>query len=166
VLLIPFLLSLFQWVGDRCVGEYLIRRFDMELKADIQEGERWQKKLDEKDGIDRKKNIQQVRHSWQWNEELKGWRERKAKAKQRFSVVVVSNIASIVHVSSVCAMYVQIQSQCQHSRVPVLRAVRGHHVLDGVHDCGCHLAQASSSNAVPRVDTRLRVVAVRIHWKL
>jgi hypothetical protein len=80
----------------------------MELKADIQEGEKWQKKLDEKDGIDRKKNIQQVRHSWQWNEELKGWRERKAKAKERFGAGVWLLQRGVVGLTHLARMLLQL----------------------------------------------------------
>lgn len=114
----------------RIVGEYLIRKFDAELKADIEGGVEWQarmrslvavllvsfavllvsfargfmlytsslvlcpytvcppqKKLNIRDGIDHAKNRALVRHSWQWNEELNGWRERRLKQKSRFEPV-------------------------------------------------------------------------------
>ena len=62
------------------VGEILIKMFDLELKDEIDGGKAYQKKLDAAERAqhltlpeDRRKN---VRHSPEWNEQIKGWKER------------------------------------------------------------------------------------------
>ena len=63
------------------VGEMLIKRFDLSLAEEIAGGKAYQRRLDVAERAnhivlaeDRRQN---VRHSPEWNEQIKGWRERK-----------------------------------------------------------------------------------------
>jgi hypothetical protein len=69
--------------GCRVGGEYVVKAFDDDLKADLAAGRERQAKMNKRDGIDLKKITSDVRHSWQWNDELSGWKERKELQKKR-----------------------------------------------------------------------------------
>ncbi len=69
------------------IGEWLIKSFDLEIGAELKEGDRQQKVMDRKErakgieiGEDRRKNIH---HSPEWNQALKGWQERKKLQSKR-----------------------------------------------------------------------------------
>ena len=68
------------------VGELLIKSFDLELKDEIDGGKAFQKRMDAAEKAqhmvlpeDRRKN---VRHSPEWNEQIKGWKERQKLQKK------------------------------------------------------------------------------------
>ena len=70
----------FLWLYWSC-GEYLIKRFDLEIQAELAEGKRQQEVMDR---IERAKGIdigadrrRQIHNSPEWNQALVGWRERK-----------------------------------------------------------------------------------------
>ena len=72
--------------GFWVVGELLIKMFDLELKDEIDGGKAYQKKLDAAErqqhivlAEDRRKN---VRHAPEWNEQIKGWKERQKLQKK------------------------------------------------------------------------------------
>lgn len=69
------------WVG----GEFVIRSFDVELQEDIKSGRERQQRMNKRDKIDVDAIVKSVRHSWQWNDELEGWKERKNLQKERFA---------------------------------------------------------------------------------
>lgn len=97
-----FLLCLWIW------GEFYIQKFGHALKKELDGGRAWQKRMNEREGFDLDERIvcrvvgwgvllccerclfltrftlqAETRHSWQWNDELRGWLERKAAAKKR-----------------------------------------------------------------------------------
>lgn len=53
-------------------------QFDNFIKKEVNEGSAWQEKLDMEEGINNKARQSEVQHSWQWNDELEGWVERKS----------------------------------------------------------------------------------------
>ena len=70
------------------MGEFFIMMFDQELKAEIKGGYKWQGEQDdevERKGLPTFKMRQKkVRHSPEWNDQLKGWLERKGQQKKVF----------------------------------------------------------------------------------
>ena len=70
-------------VHCRVGGEFMIRKFDLELAADLAGGRERQKRMNKRDKIDIDAIVKSVRHSWQWNDELEGWKERRNMQKER-----------------------------------------------------------------------------------
>ena len=62
----------------------MIRKFDLELQEDIKSGRERQVRMNKRDKIDIDAIVKSVRHSWQWNDELEGWKERRNLQKERY----------------------------------------------------------------------------------
>lgn len=65
----------------RFAGELSVKLFDEQLGAELNAGRRWQERINKREGFDLKARIANVRHSWQWNDELNGWQERASEQK-------------------------------------------------------------------------------------
>ena len=85
-ILLAYMFMVVFWV----VCEILIKMFDLELAQEKADGFAYQKKLDEAEKAqhmvipeDRRKN---VRHAPEWNEQIRGWKERQALQAQVLGV--------------------------------------------------------------------------------
>lgn len=66
-----------------------MEKFNKQLGAELSAGKRWQARLNEREGFDLDKMIKEVRHTWQWNDELLGWMERASKQSSLYVVGLV-----------------------------------------------------------------------------
>eukprot|EP01029_Cantina_marsupialis_P016177 TRINITY_DN3597_c0_g1_i1.p1 TRINITY_DN3597_c0_g1~~TRINITY_DN3597_c0_g1_i1.p1 ORF type:complete len:1060 (+),score=333.46 TRINITY_DN3597_c0_g1_i1:210-3389(+) len=68
------------------IGLYMIKRFDIQLMTELDEGVEWQNKMNSDEEKQGKYRAEMAKHSWAWNEELKGWQERKKRNNQAGNV--------------------------------------------------------------------------------